>query len=184
MIEQTMQTMQTGFLAEMLAFLDPYVKEAAAGAGAAVTAGILLLFKRVRAVLGRAVKSAVGKGAAPVLAAAVLVMTLSACGTIGGAGSGLFNEQDNAGMTDWHVEFNKDGSLSEVRVIDGKEKQNVRLKADIKNGTVDYSATGIKAFAAFETRGDVEKWVASRWPEIAPDIRAGITDVIGFLTGL
>ena len=166
---------------DLMAALEPHVIELASGAAAVVAAAILSAFKRVRQAVGRLFRLSGGPPAAVVL---ILALALSACGTIGGAGSGLFNEQDQAGLTDWHLEFNDQGQLREVRVIDGKEKQNVRLQADIKAGTVDYSATNVKAFGAFETRADVEKWVASRWPEVVPEVRSGITDIIGFLTGL
>lgn len=116
-----------------------------------------------------------------IIAACALALSLSAC-----AGSGVFgsNPQGDAGLSKWSVGFNEDGTLAAVEVVDGKEKQDVHLAADIKAGTVSYSATAVKAFAAFESRADVEKWVASRWPELAPDVRASIADVIGLFAGV
>lgn len=115
------------------------------------------------------------------LLACLIVLALSAC-----AGSELgLNPQGDAGLTNVRADFDEDtGQLIGFRWIDGKEKGNVAIKADLKAGTFEYSATDVAAFEAFKSRAEVENFVAQQWPELAPDIRQGITDVIGKIVGL
>jgi len=114
------------------------------------------------------------------LAACLALAALTAC-----AGSELgLNPQGDAGLTNVRVNFNEDGTIEELRWIDGKEKSNVAMKADLKAGTFEYTASDVAAFEAFKSRAEVETYVASKWPEIAPDIRGGITDLISALMGL
>lgn len=111
------------------------------------------------------------------LLVALIAISLTACA--GGA-----KIQGNAGLTQWNLEFHEDGSLASVEVIDGKEKQNVRLIADIKNGTVDYSATGVLAFQAFTTRADVEKAIAEQWPALAGEASNLLSNIITKAIGI
>ncbi len=105
-----------------------------------------------------------------------ILLALTGC-----AGALPWNPQNNAGMTNVHIEYGEDGAIKDVRWIDGKEKQDVLLEVNLKKGTLRYSATGIEAFPAFTTRAEVEKWVAEKFADAIPEVRNAI---IGAIAGV
>ena len=119
-------------------------------------------------------------------AAVAGLLALTAAPLAGCAGAGLFgsNPQGHAGLTDVTIGFSDAGKIKSVHWIDGKEKQGVRLKADLNTGEVTYSATKVAAFEGFKDRADVEKYVADQWPKLAPDVRKAAVNIISTLAGL
>lgn len=114
------------------------------------------------------------------LAIALAILALTACT---GSNYGL-NPQADAGLTNVQVSFHEDGTIEDLSWIDGKEKANVSMKADLKAGVFEYTASDVAAFEAFKSRAEVEKYVSDQWPEIAPDVRGGIVDLITGIAGL
>ena len=73
------------------------------------------------------------------------------------------NKQGHAGITDVKIEFTMvDGKpvLTGARWVDGKEKQNVALRANVEKGTFSYTATNVEAFEGQAFRAEVEKVLA------------------------
>ncbi len=109
----------------------------------------------------------------PILAALVAVLFLTGC-----AGAVPWNPQNNAGLTNVRIQYGEGGEISDVKWIDGKEKQDVLLIVDLTAKTLRYSATGVDAFPAFITRAEVEKWVAEQFADAVPEVRNAIIGAI------
>ena len=110
----------------------------------------------------------------------ILLVLLSGCGAIPG------NSQVDAGMTRALIEWktDKDGisRISRAEIINGKEMQDVRLRAKLADGTsIDYSATAVKAFQAHAVRSAVEKQISSDVREMVPGI---VDNIVTAITGL
>ena len=106
----------------------------------------------------------------------LLSIVLTGC-----AGAVPWNAQNYAGITHVDVEFSRDEEgffVSRIRWWDGKEKQEVNVKAIVGTGQVVYGAGGIKAFPGFETRAAAEKTVAQFAKEAGVEILPKMMDVI------
>lgn len=104
----------------------------------------------------------------------LLVFALAGC-----AGGLPWGPQQHAGITEWTISPVEKGY--KVHVIDGKEKQNVAIKAEKKlDGTivVSYNATAVKAFEGQALRAAVEIEVAKVLGEILPDIVESLVEAI------
>lgn len=110
---------------------------------------------------------------------ALLGLFLSACAVLPGP-----NRQGYAGIND--VEINLvDGVPTDIRVIGGKEQQDVSVEITLPNGLVaKYSATETRAFDAHRIRGEVEKALAEMGVAITPAITEGIVNAIKLGIGL
>ncbi len=115
-----------------------------------------------------------GRKALPV----VILATLAGC-----AGAVPWNPQNNAGITNVRIAF-EDGKISDVRWVDGKEKARVRLNVDLASKTLSYSANDVLAFPAFNSRAEVEKWVAEQFAGASKEIMPKIVDLIAKASGL
>lgn len=91
---------------------------------------------------------------------------LSAC-----AGAVPWNDQNAAGVTKAEVTWSPEGKLQKARIIDGKEKEDVKLSVKLPSGAeVKYSASGVMAFDGQEVRAKVEAAVSDDVRAVAPDI--------------
>ena len=116
-----------------------------------------------------------------------LVLTLVLILFSGCAGAVPWNTQNYAGITHVDVEFSPtyDSSgnatghyVSRIRWWDGKEKQEINVKAIVGSGQVVYGAGGVKAFPGFETRAAAETTVAKFAKEAGVEILPKMLDVL------
>lgn len=119
--------------------------------------------------------------------ALVLALTFTGCAT------GPWNAQNYAGIT--HVEVNfapiydAEGTvtghyIASIKWWDGKEKQELDLKADVPKGTIEYKAGGVKAFEAFKSRAEAEKAIADAFAKFGSESVKGVTETIIKALGL
>ncbi len=103
------------------------------------------------------------------IAASVLLLTLSACSLTGPSGAvhegDTWNPQQYGGCNHATGDLNGDGN-NDFFVIGCKEQDEIRIEVTFSetgqvNGVV-YEAGGVRALPAFESRADVEKWVAEK----------------------
>jgi len=110
----------------------------------------------------------------------IATLTLAGC-----AGATPWNTQNYAGITHVDIEFSPvytDGAVtghyvSRVRWWDGKEKQEIGVQANVKDGTVGYAAKGVLAFPGFATRAEAESTVAKAAKEAGVEILPKMLDV-------
>ncbi len=106
----------------------------------------------------------------------VIAVVLSAC-----AGA-----QKHAGITEWSIEPTLDCPENQplcykVSLIDGKEKQEVRVRLSYAKDnklTVSYTASDVRAFPAHEIRAGVEKALIETIGEAAPAVVDAIITAI------
>jgi hypothetical protein len=99
---------------------------------------------------------------------------------LAGCGAVPWNPQNNAGLTNVHMEGCgqdegvDDQMFCDIRVIDGKEKSNIRvvILKDPKTGAfqASYEAQNVEAFTGQSIRGEVEQAVADALRQALPDI--------------
>ncbi len=89
---------------------------------------------------------------------------------------------DQAGLSDWRVEFTEDGRPKSIRIKDGKEKADVTFKVDLQTGKAEYSATDVKAFDGQALAAELAKVQANEQGqtlrEIAPQAIPAIVDLV------
>ncbi len=110
--------------------------------------------------------------------AALAVIAVTALG--GCAGAVFGNPQGNAGITHAEVKVcESDGGTPYVcgaEIVDGKEKQNVKLTVEHPDGwKVRYAAAGVTAFEGQKIRGAVEEAVSEDAKAASPGIVDKIT---------
>ena len=113
------------------------------------------------------------------LFAIVAIFALSAC-----SGSVPWNPQGYAGITHVDAEWKDDSpDLKRVRVWQGKEGESFDITANLKEGTVTWAGKSVRAFEAFKTRADVEKYGAENASDavkaVAPDVVNLIAKAVG-----
>jgi len=92
-----------------------------------------------------------------------------------------WNPQQYSGLSVWRIDYDKDGKIKDVSVIDGKAKQNVRLnitKHQDQSITFSYSATGIQAFEGQAIRADVESGIVDATKEVSGEILKTIIEAV------
>ena len=94
------------------------------------------------------------------------------------------NPQQYAGITHVDAQWNDNGNLKHVRVFSGKEGQSFDISANLKEGTVDWKGKGVRAFEGFASRAEVEKYVAEKFADAAPEIRTGLVELLTRLSGI
>ncbi len=95
------------------------------------------------------------------------------------------NPQQYAGITHVDAKWKADSNeLERIEVWSGKEGQSFDIIADIAKGKVSWSGKEVRSFQAFESRAEVEKMVAEKFADAAPDIRKGIVDIVAGMAGL
>ena len=116
------------------------------------------------------------RGFGLVFAAPVASLLLTAC-----AGAVPGSPQGHAGIARAKVEFcesangNHDRYVCAAEVVDGKERESVRLKVDLPlKGTVEYEAAGVRAFDGQEARAAVEQAVSDDVRQAFP----GLVDAV------
>ena len=86
--------------------------------------------------------------------------------------------QSDAGLTRAHVDW-CDGKLCGASIIDGKEKGDVALRVAFPDGAeVEYRATDVKAFRAFEVRAAVERALAETAGQAAATVASAVTKAV------
>lgn len=110
----------------------------------------------------------------------LVILLLSSC-----AGAVPWNPQGYAGITHVDVQWKEDSpELARVRVWHGKEG-TFNITARLPDGSeVIWEGLDVKAFEAFKSRAEVESYVAEKFADAAPDIRAGLVDALSILSGL
>lgn len=103
-----------------------------------------------------------------------MLTSVAACGAV------PWNKQMYAGLEQWSVEY-KDGIIEKVHYINGKELGSSTIKIQLADGTIlNFSGNDILAFRGQELRAEVEKAVAEKMGEAAPEVvDAIITAVTG-----
>jgi len=92
--------------------------------------------------------------------------------------------QNDAGLTRAKVTW-CDGHICGAEIIDGKEKAVVGLKVAFPDGAVvEYSATDVKAFRAFEIRGAVENALIETTGKAVPEVVSAVTRAVLGVAGL
>lgn len=122
------------------------------------------------------------------LIAGVLLLSLAACsggGLTGPAGStnvdGTWNPQAYAGCNHARADLNSDGN-DDFFLIGCKEQETIEIEVTFddrgKPVAVEYSASGVKALPAFESRADVEKWVAEKHGVAVEALTPAMTSIV------
>jgi hypothetical protein len=115
-----------------------------------------------------------------------LVLLLPALALAACTFSPLDNAQTRAGITDVSVEFCAIGPVEaptayapcEISYVDGKERTDVRLSADLGNGIIEYEAGGSLAFDGQAIRGAVERALADAQVEATGELVDAILEAL------
>lgn len=111
---------------------------------------------------------------AGILALVALAILASGC-----AGAVPGNPQGYSGINHGEFSYDPDTGALEGEVWGGKENEDVALKVQAPDGTtIDYSASGTKAFDGQAVRGAVEEAVSADVKDSVPGIVDTITDAI------
>lgn len=96
-----------------------------------------------------------------------------------------WNPQQYAGITAVDAEWKEnENALERVKVFSGKEGETFDIVADLKTGTVTWKATAVRAFPAFKSRADVEKFVAEHASNAVKNVAPAVIDLIMKAAGL
>lgn len=132
------------------------------------------------------------------LAAAAVVGLVAACsggGLTGPSGAthqdGTWNPQQYAGCNHARADVNGDGQ-PDVFMIGCKQQETIQINVSFdENGkptAINYSAGGVEALPAFESRADVEKWVAEKHgvavEALTPALQGIVDSIIDLIGGL
>ena len=141
-----------------------------------------------------------GLTAAPILVA--VAIALSAC-----AGANPWNEQNNAGVVTGELQmglYDKSKVAPYIQSLEfksGKEMDTFSARVFLKQKPeepgygslpepatnlpgIEIKATGVRAFEAFRSRADVEKFVAEKFAAAAPEIRKSLVESLSRALGL
>lgn len=111
---------------------------------------------------------------------AALVLLLAGC-----AGNTPWeNPQQFAGITKGEAEFYPDGKVQHIVVWSGKEGESFDIAVDLKAGTMSWKGKGVSTGTAFADRASVERYVAEKFADAAPEIKAGLVDLVKLLAGV
>ena len=102
--------------------------------------------------------------------AVTAVFAMSACTTP--------ESVENAGLTQWEVDFTDDGKPKRIRITDGKEKSDVTFSADLTTGRAEYSAKDVKAFDGQAFAAEVAKVQANEQGQTLREVAPGAIDAI------
>lgn len=95
-----------------------------------------------------------------------------------------WNPQQYAGITHVDARWKDNNTLDRVEVFSGKEGETFDIEADLKNGTVAWKAKKVQAFPAFQSRADVEKFVAEHASDAVKSVAPAVIDLIAKAVGL
>ncbi len=137
-----------------------------------------------------------GLAVAPLLVA--VAIALSAC-----SGAVPWNDQNSAGVVKGELQMGLyDKSqvapyIKSLEFVSGKEMDSFSAKVFLKNKPagdgaepgaelpgIEITANGVRAFEAFRSRGDVEKFVAEQFAKTAPEIRGALVESLSKALGL
>ena len=107
----------------------------------------------------------------------LFLFAMTACTQLPG-----INKQGHSGITDVDLQWcrvGQDFKLCRISWVDGKEKQNVSLKADIHAGKIDYTASGVAAFQGHQARALVEQVIADNQGKTAKELTPLILKALG-----
>ncbi len=86
-----------------------------------------------------------------------------------------------SGLTNWKIEYDKDGNVRNVTGWDGKEKTDVTLNVT-RNAdgsiTLEYAAKGVQAFEGQGIRANVETGIVEAGNEVAAETVKGIVEIL------